>query len=75
MLIRDVLILATESLGRTDLASAVNTAYSAAVSAGTAPTGGTAVLLRCYRLVENEVALDHLPLRAEETLTPEDGSL
>ena len=75
MLIRDVLILAAESLGRTDLASAVNTAYSAAVSAGTAPTGEAAVLLRCYRLVENEVALDHLPLRAEETLTPEDGSL
>lgn len=75
MLIRDVLILAAESLGRTDLSASIRSAYSAAVSSGTVPAGETAVLLRCYRLVENEVALDHLPLKAEERMTPSEGYL
>ena len=75
MLIRDVLILAAESLGRTDLSASIRSAYSAAVSSGTVPAGETAVLLRCYRLVENEVALDHLPLKAEERMMPSEGYL
>ena len=73
MLIKDVLITAAESIGRTDLTSAIESAYSAAVSSGTSPSGEAAALLRCYRLVENEVALDHLPLRAQDTLLPVDG--
>ena len=68
-----MLITAAESIGRTDLTSAIESAYSAAVSSGTSPSGEAAALLRCYRLVENEVALDHLPLRAQDTLLPVDG--
>ena len=72
MLIKDVLILAAEHLGRSDLVSAVASAYAAAPAA---PTGEVALLLNCYALVENEVALDHLPLRAAETLESGDGTL
>ena len=72
MLVKDVLILAAEHLGRSDLVSAVASAYAAAPAA---PTGEVALLLNCYALVENEVALDHLPLRAAETLESGDGTL
>ena len=74
MLIKDVLTLAAEELGRPDLAEAVGTAYTAAAS-GAAPEGEAALLLTCYRLVENEVALDHFPLRTEETFAPADGAV
>lgn len=33
------------------------------------------ILLRCYNIVENEVALDYLPLTAEETVTCDTGAL
>lgn len=75
MLIKDVLTLAADNLGRQDLQSMITSAYNAAVSSGAIPTGETALLLRCYRLVENEVALDHLPLKAEENLSPTQGYL
>ena len=32
-------------------------------------------LLRCYNIVENEIALDYLPLTAEETVTSSTGAL
>ena len=74
MLIKDVLILAAELLGRADFVPLVEQAYADAAS-GTAPDGEAATLLRCYHLVENEVALDHFPLKAEETFLPEDGAV
>ena len=75
MLIKDVLILAAESLGRADFVPLVEQAYSDAVSSGTAPEGEAATLLRCYHLVENEVALDHFPLKTQESFLPEDGAV
>ncbi len=33
------------------------------------------ILLRCYNIVENEVALDYLPLTAEETVVCDTGAL
>lgn len=33
------------------------------------------ILLRCYNIVENEVALDYLPLTAEETIVCDTGAL
>ena len=35
----------------------------------------TDILLRCYNIVENEIALDYLPLTAEETVTCSTGML
>lgn len=74
MLIKDVLILAAEELGRADIVPLIEAAYTAAAT-GTAPSGEAATLLRCYHLVENEVALDHFPLKAEETFPPSDGEV
>lgn len=74
MLIKDVLILAAEELGRADIVPLIEAAYTAAAT-GTAPSGEAATLLRCYHLVENEVALDHFPLKAEETFSPSDGEV
>ncbi len=71
MLIKDVLILAAEELGRADFVPLIEQA--AASSA--APDGEIATLLRCYQLVENEVALDHFPLRAEESFLPADDAV
>lgn len=33
------------------------------------------LFLRCFNLVENEVALDYFPLKCTETLTAEDGKI
>lgn len=35
----------------------------------------TAKLLRCYNFVENEIALDYLPLTAEETVSSKGGTI
>lgn len=69
MLIKDVLILAAEELGRADFVPLIEQAYTAAAS-GEQPEGEAATLLRCYHLIENEVALDHFPLREEERFVP-----
>ena len=69
MLIKDVLIPAAEMLGRADLIPAIEAAYTAA-AAGTPPEGEAAALLRCYHLVENEVALDHFPLKETQSFVP-----
>ena len=68
MLIKDVLILAAEELGRADLVPGIEAACAA--PPGTAPEGETATLLRCYHLTENEVALDHFPLKETQTFAP-----
>ncbi len=74
MLIKDVLILAAGELGRADFVPLIEQAYTAAAS-GTEPEGEAAELLRCYHLVENEVALDHIPLKAAENFLPADGAV
>lgn len=74
MLIKEVLILAAAELGRDDLIPAIEEAYTAAAS-GTEPEGEVATLLRCYHLTENEVALDHFPLKEVQTFVPEGGAV
>lgn len=64
MKVKDILALAASDLGREDLVALV---YDCAE----APAGELASLLRCYQLVENEIALDYFPLLREETLRAE----
>ncbi len=61
MKVRNVLALAAANLGREDLIAMVNDCAGA-------PSGELSSLLRCYNLVENEIALDYFPLRWEEIL-------
>lgn len=68
MRVKDVIALAAANLGREDLEAA---AYDLAGE----PEGETAALLRCYNLVENEIALDYYPLNEEETFAPEEGTV
>lgn len=68
MKVRNVISLAAANLGRVDL---VAQAENCAVE----PAGELASLLRCYNLVENEIALDYFPLRRGETLSPEGGEI
>lgn len=63
MKVKDVLALAAANLGREDLEAAVRDHTGE-------PAGELASLLRCYNLVENEIALDYYPLKAEESFTP-----
>lgn len=58
MTVKSVLSLSAANLGREDLVAAVCDCET--------PEGEICSLLRCYNLVENEIALDYFPLRAEE---------
>lgn len=64
MTVKEVIALAAENLGRDDLAALAD-GGEAAEEDGDEEIGS---LLRCYNLVENEVALDYFPLRKTETL-------
>lgn len=67
MKVKDVIALAAQDLGREDLAAA---AYDCAGQ----PSGELCSLLRCYNLVENEIALDYFPLCfSEELAVSEEG--
>lgn len=68
MKVKRVLSLAAANLGREDLVAAIN------VCCGE-PAGEIAALLRCYNLIENEVALDYFPLRREETVPVRGGAV
>lgn len=62
MKVKDVILKAAAEIGVLEQATA-------SFAGGTANTDKeTATLLRCFNLVENEVALDYLPLRAEDIL-------
>ncbi len=63
MKVRDMVKRAAECLGREDL-------ICAADDVADAPAGELAALMRCYNLVENEIALDYFPLRREEAFAP-----
>ncbi len=64
MKVRNVISLAAANLGREDL-------VAKAEDCAAGPAGELATLLRCYNLVENEVALDYFPLKTEETFGAE----
>lgn len=66
MLVRDVAASAAEELGRDDLAAALRAGET---------EGEAASLVAAYNFVENELALDHFPLKAEETHTPIGGKI
>ena len=59
MKVRNVISLAAASMGREDL-------VAMAENCAAEPAGELASLLRCYNLVENEVALDYFPLKRRE---------
>lgn len=59
MKVRNVISLAAANLGREDLVARVE-------DCAAEPFGELASLLRCYNLVENEVALDYFPLKKDE---------
>lgn len=67
MTVKEVLALAAEHLGRADLLKELE-----ALPENTAPKGELASLVRCYNLVENELSVDYLPLKAEEVLEAEE---
>ncbi len=68
MQVRQIAALAAECLGRDDLAESARSATDSA-------HGETASLLRCYNLVENEIALDYIPLIEEERLAVQNGGV
>ena len=68
MTVKEVIALAAENLGRDDLSAEI------AAMSGEAE-GEVKSLLRCYNLVENEVALDYCPLKKTEQFALVSGSL
>lgn len=66
MTVQEVIALAADNMGRKDLKELIVNSPAAAE---------TTALVRCYNLVENEIALDYFPLRAEEDFTPEEGKI
>ena len=67
MTVKEVLALAVEHLARNRYTYRLEE-----LSDNAAMKGELASLLRAYNLVENELAVDVLPLKAEETLSAED---
>lgn len=65
MTVKDVLIIAAGNLARSDLAAELT-----ALTSSDTPSDEAASLLRCYRLVESEVALDYYPLENTERFLP-----
>lgn len=66
MKVREIAALAAENMGREDLAVEL-----ANLTDG--PSWELKALLRCYNLVENEVAIDYFPLKQEECVLPQNG--
>ena len=68
MKVKEVLALAAANLGREDLVAQIGDC------AGD-PAGELSSLLRCYNLVENEIALDYFPLKHEECVAVEGAAV
>lgn len=64
--VSEVLSAAVQLVGRDDLSSKI---------AGSAEDSEVKLLVKCFNLVENEVALDYFPLKAQESLSPDGGKL
>lgn len=69
MKVKDVILLAAEEIG---IGEKVKGYLSTASTEGERETKE---LLRCFHLVENEVALDYLPLLAEDTILTTTGDI
>ncbi len=65
MRVKEILLLAAELCGRRDLADYLQGKNGEDAAAFARETD---TLLRCYNLTENEIALDYLPLKREESL-------
>lgn len=63
MTVKEVVRLAAEMLGRQDLSETIDALEDE-------PEGEVKLLVRCFQLVENEVALDYFPLKKEEPFAP-----
>lgn len=74
MLVRDVLMLSAENIAREDLAAEL-AALAADGEEAVSPSDGVLSLLRCYRLVESEVALDYCPLEKTDRVFPLAGRI
>ncbi|MBQ8885814.1 MAG: hypothetical protein IJY62_05560 [Clostridia bacterium] len=66
MTVKEVVLLAAEELG-------LGESVAAHLSGGAEGERETAELLRAFNLVENEIALDYLPLYSEEEIESETG--
>lgn len=69
MTVKEILLAAATELGIADGVEA----YLNGSSTDAAAEVETKTLLRCFNLVENEIALDYLPLIAEEEIESETG--
>lgn len=67
MLVKEVVALAADTLGLEGIAEQAEGEAE--------PEGELKSLLRCYNLIENEVALDFFPLKAVEVFTPEEEKI
>lgn len=66
MQVKDIVKRAAKNLGREDLVESLEADRTA---------GEAGTLIDCYNLVENEIALEYLPLKAEEEFTPAEGGI
>ena len=69
MTVKEIILAAAQALGIGESVEAYLTGVSTEAEAETLS------LLRCFNLVENEVALDYLPLLAEEEMESETGAI
>ena len=68
MLVKEIVALAAANMGREDLIAEINDLAGE-------PTGELDSLLRCYNLVENEIALDYFPLKKQESFSAAGGRI
>lgn len=66
MQVKEIVKCAAKNLGREDLVAALDADET---------EGEAGALVDCYNLVENEIALDYFPLKAEEEFAPEKGEI
>ena len=72
MTVKEVIVQAAGCLGREDLIAALNKTESEWSEEEKLELDS---LLRCYNFVENEVALDYLAMKKEETITVESNKI
>ena len=70
MTVREIMIQAAEFAGRQDIANYLRNGYADDIES---MKKEAAVLLRCFNLTENEVALEYKPLIFEESVYAKDG--
>ncbi len=68
MTVKEIILLAANEVGCGEKVQAY-------LAGGTDGEAETLALLRCFNLVENELALDYLPLTAEEEVASDTGAI